>query len=287
MTREPPVTQILSETLEQFQESTSGPSSTVPLARSALLIAKVEQPGVDVQVYERYIEQLSRTLETRIHPAAEPEAQIEAANRLLIEEEGFRGDTEQYEDPRNLLLHEVIERRAGIPITLAIIYVEVCRGAGLPMHPVGLPGHVIARLDAADEPRFIDVFNGGRLLTADGCRELVRSVYGSRTPFRDHFLDPVTPRQVLQRLLHNLKAGALRRGEEDRAERAIQMLLTLFPWDLDELRDRGMLRERLGRHQEALVDLEQYVSFRTGARDIQTISESVRSLRRHIDAEPA
>lgn len=275
------------ETLEQFRDATSGRGDSVPMTRAALLIGRSENPIVDVDAYETHLQRLSATLETRIHPAAEPTAQIEAANRLLLEEQGLSGNESEYDDPRNLLLHEVIERRTGIPVTLALIYAEVCRGAGLPVRPVGLPGHVIARLDADDGPHFIDVFHGGRELDIDGCRDLVRSIYGTRTPFRDHFLEPITPRQLLQRLLHNLKAGALRRGDEAQAERAIQLLLALFPWDLDELRDRGMLRERLGNHTEALADLELYVRYRTEARDIQTVSEAVRSLRRHVDEEPA
>ena len=90
---------------------------------------------------------------------------------------------------------------------------------------------------------------------------------------------------MIQRLLHNLKAGALQQGDEDRAARAIDFLLALYPWDLDEIRDRGMLRERLGELRSALTDLEQYVRYRPGARDIQTVAEAVRSLRRHAVSE--
>ena len=115
---------------------------------------------------------------------------------------------------------------------------------------------MIARLETDDEPIFVDVFRGGVRLSVTDCQQIVRSIYGRRTPFRDHFLEPLTPRQLLQRLLHNLKAGALRRGDEARAERAIELLLTLAPWDLDEVRDRGRLRERLGDHAAALPDLE-------------------------------
>jgi regulator of sirC expression with transglutaminase-like and TPR domain len=281
-----------SQTLRQFREATMGPADSVPLARAALLIARAERASIDVEAYEQYLRRLSRALTGRLRPSADPLERIQTANQLLFEERGFHGDRDTYTDPRNLLLDEVLERRAGIPVTLALLYVDVCQGAGIPARPVGLPGHVIVRLDTTpaededgEEPMFIDVFDGGRQLTRDDCRELVSSIYGQRTPFRDHFLDPVTPRQLLQRLLHNLKAGALQRGDEEQAERAIQLLLALFPWDLDELRDRGMLRERLGSYRAALEDLEMYVRFRPAARDIQTVSEAVRSLRRHINAE--
>ena len=277
----------LAHLAERFRSALGERGRDVPLARAALLVAQGEQPGLDIDAYEAQLREWGRRLEARVHPAAEPLAQVEAANELLFGELGFRGNEEDYSDPRNLLLDEVMERRTGIPITLAVIYVEVCRAAGLDMRGVGMPGHVIVRNAARpdEETLFVDVFRGGALLTVADCEGIVRSIYGSAPPFRDHFLDPVTPRQLLQRLLHNLKANALRRGDEAQAERAIELLLVLAPWDLDEMRDRGRLRERLGRYAEALTDLETYLEYRPGARDAATIADTVRSLRRHAGAE--
>lgn len=270
-----------------FRTALGEPGQDVALARAALVIAQGEQPGLDIDLYEAELRDWARRLEARVHPAAEPLAQVETANELLFGELGFRGNEQDYADPRNLLLDQVIERRTGIPITLAIIYVEVCRAAGLDMRGVGMPGHVIVRNAARpdEETLFVDVFREGALLTVADCERIVRSIYGSATPFRDHFLDPVTPRQMLQRLLYNLKANALRRGDEEQAERAIELLLMLAPWDVDEMRDRGRLRERLGRYAEALTDLETYLEYRPGARDAATIADTVRSLRRHAGAE--
>ena len=272
---------------DQFRTALGEPGHDVPLARAALLIAQGERPGLDIDGYEAQLREWGLRLEARVHPAAEPLVQIETANELLFGELGFHGNEEDYSDPRNLLLDEVIERRTGIPITLTVIYVEVCRAAGLDMRGVGMPGHVIVRNAARphEETLFVDVFRGGALLTVADCERIVGSIYGSATPFRDHFLDPVTPRQLLQRLLYNLKANALRRGYEAQAERAIELLLALAPWDLDEMRDRGRLRERLGRYTEALTDLETYLEYRPGARDASTVADTVRSLRRHAGAE--
>ena len=135
------------------------------------------------------------------------------------------------------------------------------------------------------EPAYIDVARAGRLLSADDCRQLVREMYGRRMAFHDHYLSAVTPRQLLQRLLHNLKGRALQQGDEERAGRAIELLMAMYPWDLDQVRDRGMLNERLGDYRSALADLEQYVRFRGGARDIETVSQAVRSLRRHVEPQ--
>jgi regulator of sirC expression with transglutaminase-like and TPR domain len=271
-------------TIDLFRQSIAGPMNLVPLARPALLVARTEYPALDVEAYEEQLHDLGAHLEARIHPAADLRSQLEEVHRLLFEEYGFSGNEDEYNDPRNLYLNEVIDRRTGIPVTLAIVYVEVCRAAGIDARPVGLPGHVIVRVENTDGPLLVDPFHRGRELSDEECRQLVRSVFGRRTPFREHFLEPVTARQLIQRLLHNLKAGYLQRADEERAGRTIELLLAMFPWDLDELRDRGMLRERVGDLPAALEDLEQYVRYRAGARDIQTVSEAVRSLRRQTNS---
>ncbi len=269
-----------SATLEQFRHSVAGPVNLVPLARPALLIARTEYAELDVDAYEERLHELGAHLEARIHPAADLRSQLAEAHRLLFDEYGFRGNEDEYSDPRNLYLNEVIDRRGGIPVTLAIVYVEVCRAAGIDARAVGLPGHVIVRVESPEGPVLVDPFHRGRELTDEECRQLVRSVFGRRTPFREHFLEPVTSRQLIQRLLHNLKAGYLQQADEERASRVIELLLAMFPWDLDEMRDRGMLRERIGDYKAALADLEQYIQYRAGARDIQTVNDAVRSLRR-------
>ncbi len=269
-----------SATLEQFRHSVAGPVNLVPLARPALLIARTEYAELDVDAYEERLHELGAHLEARIHPAADLRSQIAEAHRLLFDEYGFRGNEDEYSDPRNLYLNEVIDRRSGIPVTLAIVYIEVCRAAGIDARAVGLPGHVVVRVESPEGPVLVDPFHRGRELTDEECRQLVRSVFGRRTPFREHFLEPVTSRQLIQRLLHNLKAGYLQQADEERAGRVIELLLAMFPWDLDEMRDRGMLRERIGDYKAALADLEQYIQYRAGARDIQTVNDAVRSLRR-------
>ena len=283
-----PLSDHFSDLLERFRVTVAGRPEEIPLARAALLIAQAEAPGLDVDRYEAQLDEWGRELAARVLPAGGPEERLDAANDLLFNELGFRGNEDHYADPRNLLLHEVIERRTGIPISLAILAVDICQRAGLELRAVGLPGHVVTRLDVEDgEPLFSDVFRGGARRSVEQLQQIVRSIYGARTPFRDYFLDPLTPRQVLQRLLHNLKGRALQRGDEAQAERAIELLLTLAPWDLDELRDRGRLQERAGNYAAALPDLEAYVRFRPEAPDAATITEAVRSLRRHLAAETA
>ena len=296
----------LEELLQRFSETVAGPPDEVPLARAALLVAQAEHRTIDIDGYERRLQDIAETLTQQIarHPVRPgARAMVQTVNQLMFRELGFRGNVNHYEDAHNLYLNEVLSERRGIPVTLAIVYAEVCQRAGLDVQPVGLPGHVICRYtpetadpDALDGAApgdagtgesgengevLVDVFNGGRVLTRSNCQELVRGAFGARVPFKEYYLSNLLPRQVLQRLLHNLKARALQEGDEDRAARAIDFLLALYPWDLDEIRDRGMLRERLGESRSALTDLEQYVRYRPGARDIHTVAETVRSLRRH------
>lgn len=274
------------DTLDRFRLSAQGSPEAVPLARLALLMAQVEYPDLDIASYERRLLSLSQSLEVRIHPAADTRTQLAELHKLLFDECAFRGNELEYNDPKNLYINDVIDRATGIPATLAVIYVTVAQRAGIRALPVGLPSRVIVRIDSSDGPVFSDQFDRGRELTEDECKSIVRSVYGRRNQWREHFLDPITPRQLIQRLIHNLKATYLQRGDEERAGRMIELLLAMYPWDLDEVRDRGMLRERVGSYDEALEDLEQYVRYRIGARDIQTVTEAVRSLRRQTGAGP-
>jgi regulator of sirC expression with transglutaminase-like and TPR domain len=283
----------LETTIAEFHDAVSVGSDDVPLVRSALLIARTEYLEIDLDAYERRVQDIALTLGQQLgreERALTAKRSIQVANQLMFTELGFSGNHQQYDDPRNLYLNWVLDERKGIPVTLALIYSEVCQRAGLDVRPVGLPGHVICRftpftMTSTAEPMLIDVFNGGRVLTEADCQQLVRQTFGGRVQFKDHYLSALTPRQVLQRLLHNLKAGYLHRGDEDRAARVIDLLLALYPWDLDEVRDRGMLRERLGDFDSALRDLEQYLRFRAGARDADTVKDAVRSLRRHAGGD--
>ena len=281
------MTATFEDTLAQFRLTVSGPAEEVPLARAALVIAQSEYPNLDIDAFERRIQDIAETLGHQL--GRDPERQtphfvVRGINRYLYRELGFRGNSEFYDDPKNLYMNEVLSERLGIPVTLAILFADVCQRIGLDVRPVGLPGHVVCRYTpagVAEDAVLIDVFNFGRLLTPRDCQVLLRNIFGARVPFKEHYLASLSPRQVIQRLLHNLKAGYLQHGDEDRAARVIDLLIAMFPWDLDEIRDRGMLRERLGEVDSALQDLEEYVRFRAGARDIQTVTEAVRSLRRH------
>ncbi len=284
-----------------FRTATEGPPDEVPLARGALLIALSERPGLDVSDYEQRIARIAEEARRRLASTAGDPLPARAAplHELLFDELGFCGDEQHAGSVEALLLPDVLDERRGMPITLAVLYAEVGRRAGLPTDIVGLPGHVIARLGAPPRPggdppeaggdgdgaagatTLVDVFAGGRLLSVADCRRMVRSIYGGRTLAAPHVLEAITARQVLQRMILTLKALAIEDGDEERRGRALELQLALFPWDLDGIRERGLLHERSERYAEAIPDLEAYVRHRPAAPDAHTVAEALRAARAH------
>ena len=174
------------------------------------------------------MDQLGQTLRARIASESAPERQIAALNALLFGEEGFRGNAVNYYDPRNSYLNEVLDRRLGIPITLSLIYVEVGRRAGLPLSGVGFPAHFLVAYEA--EPRLlVDPFNCGRMLTIADCEQLLRDSFGSSGRLEPQYLAASSPRQILVRLISNLKAAYQRAGDLRRAVRASEQLSMVQP----------------------------------------------------------
>jgi regulator of sirC expression with transglutaminase-like and TPR domain len=181
------------------------------------------------------LDQLGQTLRERLQSETAPERQLAALNRLLFGEEGFRGNAGSYYDPRNSYLNEVIERRLGIPITLALIYVEVGRRAALPLSGVGFPGHFLVAYEA--EPRlFVDPFNCGRLLSRTDLQQLLLQMYGNSARLEPTHLTASTPRQFLARMVTNLYVAYERAGDAPRARRAAEQLATVQK--SPELRER-------------------------------------------------
>jgi regulator of sirC expression with transglutaminase-like and TPR domain len=280
-------------TRDAFAAAVQGPTNEVPLARGALLIARSERPALDVDAHEARIEAIADEARHRLRATAGDPLPERAAplHELLFDELGFQGDEERYGSLPTLLLSDVLDNRRGMPITLALLYVEICRRAGLPADVIGIPGHVIARLGDPPDPHgspplesngtLVDAFAGGRLLSTDDCRALVRRIYGGRSAVPPHTLAAITPRQTLQRMLVNLRGRGLEEGDEERAGRATELLLAMFPWDLDGVRDRGLLHERLGRYAEAIADLEHYVRHRPTAPDARAVAEALRTARSH------
>ncbi|MFQ5856993.1 MAG: SirB1 family protein [Anaerolineae bacterium] len=264
-------------TSNPFARAVDRPDSTIRLARAALLIAQDEYPSLDVDHYLAELDRMAETARPRIETAGGPDDIIEVLNDHLFSELGFVGNREDYYNPRNSFLNDVLERRTGIPITLSVVYIEVGRRLDLPIQGVGLPGHFIVRYDGA-EPAFIDPFNAGERLTEADCRQRLDAIYGAPVAFRSEWLVPVSNRQILIRMLYNLKGIYVRNKDHRRAIPIVEKLLILNPDAHQELRDLGSLHGMLGNYGEALIYLQQYLVHRPDAPDGDTVQSHMKRL---------
>ena len=233
------------------------------LAPAAFAIARVEYPVLDPAPYLHHLERLGEGAAARVGKCApgRTEERIGALNAYVYEELAFSGNRDQYEDPRNSFLHEVIERRLGIPISLAVIYIELGRRAGLRLEGVNFPGHFLVRAPGAGgaDDIIIDPFHAGALLSEIDCRQLLRQQIGQDAPFDRALLATATRQQIIVRMLVNLKRLYVRMRSFPQARFIADLLLAVDPSAIGELRDRGLLAYHMEDFASALRDLEEYL----------------------------
>ena len=238
------------------------------LAPAALALARVEYPSLDPGPYLQRLERMGEAAEGRLqrHAGSGPAQQIAVLNAYLYEELGFSGNRERYDDPRNSFLNEVLDRRMGIPITLALVYLEIGRRAGLRLEGVNFPGHFLVRLRAADDHAamhdelIIDPFHVGALLSEVDCRQLLRQHdLGDIDLFDRGLLATATRQDIVVRMLVNLKRLYVRMQSFPQARFIADLLLAVDPSALSELRDRGLLAYHMEDFASALRDLEAYL----------------------------
>ena len=226
---------------------------------------------MDIGVQIARVETIGAEARERVATLRNPFARVEAVRTLLYEEIGFRGNVAQYDDPRNSYLDDVLERQLGIPLTLSMIHIEVCRAAGLFAEGVGLPGHFIVRVVEQGRSLLVDPFHGGHIVTVEDCRDLVVRTTGRGSLFRRDSLDAAPPRTMLTRLLLNLKRIHLAAGDYNRALSIVERLLLIAPADAKEIRDRGLLLAHLGQPGAAVDDLESYLALAPQAPDADSV----------------
>ena len=242
-----------------FAELVSRGEVDIELDRVALTIARGEYPSLDVARYVRRLDDMAADLRPRLSPEESPRRLVTTLNEYLFGELAFHGNAVDYYDPRNSYLNDVMDRGTGIPITLSLLYIELARRVGLHLEGVGLPGHFVVRYPLEDEELLLDPFNGGAILSIEDCADWVRQLYGNSLSFSPDLLRPASRRDIVRRLLANLKGCYLRRGDLTRALRAVDWTLLIDPAQQDELREKGLLRFRLGDFKGAAADLERFL----------------------------
>jgi regulator of sirC expression with transglutaminase-like and TPR domain len=269
------------QALSRFTAEVSRPDAAIDLARSALVIATGEYPDLDVRAYLDRLDVLAGRARSR-RPGDGPLGQLHRLRECLFEEEGFAGNAEDYADPRNSYLNDVVDRRLGIPITLSLVLIDVGRRLGLEMEGIGLPGHFVTGARVGGEHILLDPFNRGTILTGETCAEVVARALGKRVELTtDHFA-PVTNRQFLTRLLNNLKGSHWRREAWEKVVRIIDHLIVLNPDSGAEWRDRGVAWSNQGDARRALADWERSLTSVPDAPDREQVRGQLRRVRHSL-----
>ena len=266
------------EARAQFAEQLQRDEAALELDRAALLIAAESYPTLDVESYLSQLDELAAQARANDTPYASPVTRILRLNDLMYGEWGFHGNAEDYYDARNSFFNEVLDRRTGIPITLAVVYLEIARRLGLTLHGVGMPGHFIVKYQDPDEELFIDPFNEGRLLSEEDCFRMVLQMYQGRVVFERRLLDAVTKRQILARMLQNLKGIYARANDHAKTLSAIERVMLIHP-ATEELRDRGLVLAALNRYPPAIADLESYLRTKPEPEEAKAIQEKLKELK--------
>jgi len=263
---------------ERFGDLAAQEDDHIDLLVGAFLIAQEEHPEIDLGEQVERVDAIARRCGEHLAGAEDFFHAVWVINRVLFDEMGLRGNVEAYDDPENSFLNRVLDRGAGIPISLSILYREVARRCGFHVEGIGLPGHFVVRVTDDWGHTFVDPFHGGRVVTREDLEGLLADRFGPRARLLDEHLAPVPSRRILTRMLLNLKRIYVRRQDYDRAVLASERIVLLQPDAATERRDRGLLYRRTGRRTDAITDLRSYLIDRPGAIDAPRIRRVLQEL---------
>ena len=267
------------ERLHPFAELMAREEAGIDLGRACLLIARDAYPGLDVEGYLGEIERLAARLRGRLPRDGSAEARVVALNEFLFDDLGYWGNTEDYYDPRNSYLNDVIDRKTGIPITLSVLYLEIGRRVGLTLEGVSFPGHFLVSLRLRGATLVLDPFSGGAPQSEADLRERLARVIPENATGNvpvaqlplDQFLEAASKRQILARVLRNLKGIYRNTDQPQRLLEVLNRMLEVAPAAHGERRERGLLYQRLECYRAALKDLQDYSTLAPEAPDIDEV----------------
>jgi regulator of sirC expression with transglutaminase-like and TPR domain len=241
----------------RFAQLVARPESQIDLALGALLIAAEGRETLDPDPWLTALDSLATRIQGRLDPAHTPDETLDELHRVLYEELGYQGPGRLISpEPDHSRLDRVIERRVGLPISLAIVELEVAWRLGLPLYGVGMPGHFIV---GGPGDLLVDPANDGRRLTRDDCQALLRRSLGEGVLLHAGMLRATGRREILARVLRNLRAAHLANRDWPSALGAMELLIVVEPTSVEHVRDRGLLLGRVGRFTEAVEALRRYL----------------------------
>lgn len=268
---------------QRFRAIASLPEAHVDLVEASLVIALEEEPHLDIDSYLAKVGAWTDAVRARLEGARDIERIVDSINTLLFDEEGFHGEDEDYYDPRSALVNALIDRHAGLPITLSVLYLEISRRLGVDAAGVSLPGRFLVKFSGAFGEIVIDPFDGGRVLSTIELQKILDGMYGGGVKLREHHLRSFSRREILARELAHLKAAYLARHDLARAAASVDRLLILDERDTYELRDRAALAMQMHVYELAIECLERYLTLAPHADDQARVREQILYLRAWMD----
>lgn len=267
----------------RFEEIAGRPDPLLDLVEGSLVIALEENASLDVDRHLRDVHAWSDAVRARLEGSRDVERVVETINRLLFEEEGFHGEDNDYYDPRSALLSDALERHAGLPITLSILYLEISRRVGAEVAGVALPGRFLVKFTGPFGVVVVDPFDGGRVLSTAELQKILDSMFGGGVRLREHHLRSFSPKEILARELAQLKAAYLAQHDLPRAAASIDRLLILDDRDAYEVRDRAALAMQMHGYRQAIELFERYLALMPSADDRLRVREQITYLRAWLD----
>ena len=263
---------------ERWKQIVAAPEEEIDLVEAALVVAAHEYPGLDVLAYRARLDGLADALKRRLRRDIGPTDTLIALNRYLFDEIGFRGNVDDYYDPRNSYLNEVLDRRLGIPITLSLIHVEVGRRIGLALHGVSFPGHFLVKCIMRNGAVVLDPYERGASLSLEDLQQRLKVLRGGAMPAPDmvgQMLAAAGKKSILARLLRNLKGVYRERKDLPRALACADRVISLEPGAAEEYRDRAGIYFDLECFRAALSDFRSYLMLKPGAEDAAVVQRRV------------
>lgn len=274
--------ELVTDPYRDFRQAADCPEENIDLGRAALTIALPDYPDLDVVNYLARIDELALDVGKRIDSAADIYRSMAALNYVLFKQYGFHGNRNDYFDPKNSFLNEVIERKTGIPITLSVLYMEVARRVGLMLDGVGFPGHFLVKCVGDGEEIVIDPFNGGEIKSREDMEGMLFNLYGGKVKLHSEFLAAATKKHILKRMLVNLKAMYINGNDLLKSLSVLDRLVILDPGSAEDARDRGVVYLRLGCYVQARDDFETYLRLRPDAEDAVLVRKQIVRLAKEV-----
>lgn len=267
----------------RFEQIAGTPDAQLDLVEGSLVIALEENPSLDLEHYLDDVSGWTESIRGRLEGSRDVERIVETVNRVLFEEEGFHGENDDYYDPRSALLSAALDRHAGLPITLSILYLEVSRRLGAEVAGVALPGRFLVKFTGPWGVVVVDPFEGGRVLSTLELQKLLDRVFGGGVQLREQHLRSFSPKEILARELAQLKAAYLAQHDLPRAAASIDRLLILDDRDAWEVRDRAALAMQLHAYRQAIELFERYLALMPSADDRSRVGDQIAYLRAWLD----